>query len=102
MSLTNEKHAGTGNSRADGIDRHPERRFKAAYAAFEENRLPSLKQEHPGLRMNQMKDLIRKEFEKSPLNPFNQATVSYNATKTDVTTKRVELRDAVEKRLTSI
>lgn len=101
LTLTNEKHAGTGNSRSDGIDRHPERRFKAAYAAFEESRLPSLKQEHPGLRLNQMKELIRKEFERSPLNPFNQATVSYNATKEDVTNKRKDLRNAVEERLTA-
>ena len=101
LSLTNEKHAGTGNSRADGIDRHPERRFKAAYSAFEETRLPELKLEHPGLRLNQMKDLIRKEFEKSPLNPFNQATISYNATKADVTNKRADIRNATEKRLTS-
>ncbi|KAF5094996.1 hypothetical protein D0Z03_001932 [Geotrichum reessii] len=101
LSLTNEKSVGTGNSKADGIDRHPERRFKAAYAAFEESRLPQLKEEHPGLRQNQMKELIRKEFEKSPLNPFNQATVAYNASKDDVHTKRKELRDATEKRLTS-
>lgn len=101
LSLTNEKHVGTGNSRTDGIDRHPERRFKAAYTAYEESRLPELKQEHPGLRLNQMKELIHKEFEKSPLNPFNQATIAYNASKNDVTSKRMEMRSAIEQRLTS-
>lgn len=101
LSLTNEKHAGTGNSRTDGIDRHPERRYKAAYAAYEESRLPELKQEHPGLRLNQMKELIHKEFEKSPQNPFNQATIAYNASKNDVTSKRMEMRSAIEQRLTS-
>lgn len=101
LSLTNEKTHGTGNSKADGIDRHPERRYKAAYAAFEETRMPQLKEEHPGLRQNQMKELIRKEFERSPLNPFNQATVAYNASKEDVHSKRKELRDSTEKRLTS-
>lgn len=101
LSLANEKHAGTGNSRADGIDRHPERRYKAAHAAFEEARLPELKKEQPGLRLNQMKEIIHKEFEKSPLNPFNQATINYNATREDVSNKRQELRNATEKRLTS-
>jgi len=47
-----------------GIDRHPERRQKAALAAFEDKRLPELKQEHPGLRLQQYKDLIYKEFQK--------------------------------------
>ena len=47
-----------------GIDRHPERRQKAALAAFEDRRLPQLRQEHPGLRLQQYKDLIYKEFQK--------------------------------------
>jgi Coiled-coil domain-containing protein 124 /Oxs1 len=47
-----------------GIDRHPERRQKAALAAFEDKRLPELRQEHPGLRLQQYKDLIFKEFQK--------------------------------------
>jgi hypothetical protein len=54
----------TNNSNAMKIDRHPERRFAAAYKAFEERRLPEVKQENPGLRRNQMIDQIRKEFEK--------------------------------------
>jgi hypothetical protein len=47
-----------------GIDRHPERRQKAALAAFEDKRLPELRKEHPGLRLQQYKDLIYKEFQK--------------------------------------
>jgi hypothetical protein len=47
-----------------GIDRHPERRQKAALAAFEDKRLPEMRQEHPGLRLQQYKDLIYKEFQK--------------------------------------
>ena len=46
------------------IDRHPERRQKAALAAFEDRRLPELKKEHPGLRLQQYKELIFKEFQK--------------------------------------
>ena len=47
-----------------GIDRHPERRQKAALAAYEDRRLPELKKEHPGLRLQQYKELIFKEFQK--------------------------------------
>jgi membrane protein involved in colicin uptake len=54
----------TSNSNNMKIDRHPERRFAAAYKAFEERRLPEVKQENPGLRRNQMIEQIRKEFEK--------------------------------------
>ena len=58
--------AGEGEDRKTlaGIDRHPERRQKAALAAFEEKRLPELRNEHPGLRLQQYKDLIYKEFQK--------------------------------------
>lgn len=58
-----------------GIDRHPERRQKAALAAFEDKRLPELKKEHPGLRLQQYKDLIYKEFQKV-LSFFAQLTGS--------------------------
>jgi hypothetical protein len=47
-----------------GIDRHPEKRLKAALAAFEDRRLPELRQEHPGLRLQQYKDILYKEFQK--------------------------------------
>lgn len=63
LSLT---RGGEGEERraVAGIDRHPERRQKAALAAFEDRRLPELKKEHPGLRLQQYKDLIYKEFQK--------------------------------------
>lgn len=82
------------------MDRHPERRFKAAYAAYEERRLPELREEHKGLRLGQMKELIKKEFEKSPENPFNQAgIISYDATKDEIEAKKMEEHDKVEARL---
>ncbi|KAJ3728336.1 hypothetical protein C8R42DRAFT_653482 [Lentinula raphanica] len=68
-------------SQAAGIERHPERRFKAAFEAYQERELPNLKQEHPGLRLQQYKDLLYKQFQKSPENPFNQTTVAYDASK---------------------
>lgn len=46
--------------------------------------LPRFKQENPGLRLSQLKDLMYKAFQKSPDNPFNQANVlAYNATQED-------------------
>ncbi|KAG8234033.1 hypothetical protein J437_LFUL013201 [Ladona fulva] len=54
------------------VDRHPERRMKAAYAAFEDANLPRLKAEHSNLRLSQVKQLLRKEWMKSPENPMNQ------------------------------
>ena len=54
------------------LDKHPEKRMKAAYAAFEEVNLPRLKQENPTLRLSQIKQLLKKEWLKSPENPMNQ------------------------------
>ncbi|KAL1295600.1 hypothetical protein HN51_056454 [Arachis hypogaea] len=53
-------------------DRHPERRLKASFKAFEEAELPKLKEEKPGLTHTQYKDLIWKLWKKSPDNPLNQ------------------------------
>lgn len=55
------------------VDKHPEKRMKAAYLAFEEKRLQELKLEHPSLRMSQLKQMIFKEWQKSPENPINNA-----------------------------
>ncbi|XP_072956787.1 uncharacterized protein [Typha angustifolia] len=53
-------------------DRHPERRLKATFKAFEEAELPKLKEEKPGLTLNQYKDMVWKLWKKSPDNPLNQ------------------------------
>ncbi|KAI0668372.1 hypothetical protein C8Q78DRAFT_993406 [Trametes maxima] len=68
-------------SQAANLERHPERRFKAAFEAYKERELPKARQEHPGLRLQQYHDLLYKQFQKSPENPFNQVTVSYDASK---------------------
>lgn len=62
----------------DKQESHPERRLKAAYAQFEEERLPVLKAENPNMRLSQIKQLLRKEWLKSPDNPLNQNFVAYN------------------------
>ncbi|XP_069504869.1 coiled-coil domain-containing protein 124 [Ambystoma mexicanum] len=65
----------------EDLDRHPERRMKAAFAAFEEINLPRLKQENPNMRLSQLKQLLKKEWMKSPENPMNQRHVTYNSQK---------------------
>ena len=61
-----------GGGGAKVTEKHPERRMKAAYAAFEERELPRLKAENPNLRMSQLKQLLKKEWMKSPDNPMIQ------------------------------
>ncbi|KAF8602736.1 DUF1014-domain-containing protein [Ceratobasidium sp. AG-I] len=84
---------------AAGIERHPERRFKAALEAYQERELPRLKDEHPGLRLQQYKDLLYKEFQKSPDNPFNQTLASYDATKEERASALVKRKKELEDRL---
>ncbi|KAM9112346.1 coiled-coil domain-containing protein 124 [Pangshura tecta] len=66
---------------ADDLDRHPERRMKAAFATFEEINLPRLKQENPNMRLSQLKQLLKKEWMRSPDNPMNQRHMTYNCQK---------------------
>lgn len=54
------------------LDKHPEKRMKAAFAAFEEANMPRIKAENPTLRLSQLKQILRKEWLKSPENPTNQ------------------------------
>jgi hypothetical protein len=85
------------------VDRHPERRFKAAYTQFEERRLLEMESDGTGqgLRLNQKKEKIKKEFERSPENPFNQVTARYDASKEEIAQLRGEERSKIETRLTS-
>lgn len=91
----------TSDSRQTKIERHPERRYPAAYAKYEERRLEEMGSDGSGagLRQNQKKERIRKEFEKHPDNPFNQVTARYDASKEDIATLRDQEREKVEKRL---
>lgn len=54
------------------IDRHPEKRVKAAFASFEERMMPIIKEQNPTLRLSQLKQILKKEWMKSPENPLNQ------------------------------
>lgn len=58
------------------VDKHPEKRLKAAFTAFEEVNMPRIKEENPTLRLSQLKQILRKEWMKSPENPLNQRLMS--------------------------
>ncbi|KAK4146802.1 uncharacterized protein C8A04DRAFT_34690 [Dichotomopilus funicola] len=93
----------TSKSDATKIDRHPERRFKAAYAAFEERRLGEMESDGTGagLRLNQKKEKIKKEFERSPENPFNQVNARYDTSKEELAQLKDQERSKIESRLAS-
>ncbi|XP_067630695.1 coiled-coil domain-containing protein 124 [Eurosta solidaginis] len=57
----------------DEEDKHPEKRMRSAYKAFETANMPRIKAENPSLRLSQWKQILMKEWNKSPENPFNQA-----------------------------
>lgn len=89
----------SGNAKNIKLERHPERRFKAAFEVFQERRLPEMRQEFPGLRKNQMVERLRKEFETSVENPFNQVgNVRFDATKEDLEQEKERIKDGLENR----
>ena len=51
------------------------RSTKALYNAFEEQMMPVVKEEYPGLRMTQYKEKIWQIWKRSPENPNNQKTL---------------------------
>jgi hypothetical protein len=74
------------------LERHPERRMKSAYLAFEQRMMPILKQENPTLRLSQLNQLLQKEWKKSPDNPMNQETVQYDASNEEYQEKLEEVK----------
>lgn len=114
--------AGASTS-SDKLDRHPERRMKAAYAAYEEKYLPILKvprllkqrlyidgaganacctlperdhaqAENPGLRLSQLKERLFKQWQKAPENPLNQSAGRYDLTAEEERELTAAQRDA--------
>ncbi|CRK87927.1 CLUMA_CG001713, isoform A [Clunio marinus] len=53
-------------------DKHPEKRMKAAFKAYEDAQLPVIKSENPSLKLSQLKQIIFKNWQKSPVNPLNK------------------------------
>ncbi|KAJ2452208.1 hypothetical protein EV183_003066 [Coemansia sp. RSA 2336] len=81
------------------VDRHPERRFKAALNAYMDKHFDSVKAENPGLRKRQIDDILFKRFKKSPENPFNQVHVAHNATSAQIENIVEEERKKLESQL---
>jgi hypothetical protein len=46
----NSTNAGAAMDTGDVDDRHPEKRLKAAFSKFEDERLPELKKEYPNMK----------------------------------------------------
>lgn len=100
LSIANEKtDTASQGSKAAQLERHPERRFKAAFEAFKDREMTRIKQERPGMRSQQYHDALYKEFQKHPDNPFNQLTVAYDATKDEKLMALQSKRDATARRL---
>jgi len=91
--------ASIGNQAATTVEKHPERRFKASFNAYVDRELPNIRAEQPGLRLQQYKDLLFKQFQKSPENPFNQTTVEYNATSEEKVEALRKRQDEIRDRL---
>ena len=62
----------TKDALSEAVDLHPEKRMKAAYLAYEERRLAEVKADNPNLRLSQLKQIIKKDWNKAPENPLNQ------------------------------
>ena len=61
--------------------------------------MPELEEEMKGLRRQQRIEVVRKEFEKSPENPFNMVSARFDATKEEVREIKAGVRENVEGRL---
>eukprot|EP00088_Acartia_fossae_P060613 TRINITY_DN7260_c0_g1_i3.p1 TRINITY_DN7260_c0_g1~~TRINITY_DN7260_c0_g1_i3.p1 ORF type:complete len:236 (-),score=95.82 TRINITY_DN7260_c0_g1_i3:209-916(-) len=68
--LSLKDNGGESGGGGPAVDKHPEKRMKAAYEEFEKSRLPQLKKENPNMRLSQLKQMLRKEWQKHPDNPL--------------------------------
>jgi hypothetical protein len=50
--------------------------MKASYLEFEAENLPILKRENPNMRLSQLKQLLQKDWMKSPRNPLVQSMLA--------------------------
>ena len=58
---------------ADAGDKHPEKRMRAAWAAYEAAEMAALQADKPGLKRQQYRDMLWKQWAKAPQNPLNAA-----------------------------
>jgi hypothetical protein len=72
--------ANISSNSLSNIEKHPERRMKAAFAAFEAREMPKIREENPSLKHSQLLERLHKMWKKSQENPFNQLHVAHNMT----------------------
>lgn len=89
----------TSGQQIASIDKHPEKRVKAAYATYEEENLPLLKESNPTLRLSQLRQILQKAWKKAPENPHNQGHSHYNSTRDEEEQLRQKLIDEQLERL---
>ncbi|KAG1672925.1 hypothetical protein FOA52_012370 [Chlamydomonas sp. UWO 241] len=57
-------------------EKHPEKRMKVAWKEYEEANIPIMKEDKPGLKMSQYREMVWKAWQKAPENPMNQAAAA--------------------------
>lgn len=60
------------------VDKHPEKRVKAAWMKYVDDNLLRIKKENTGMKRTQHLNMLREEWKKAPENPFNQRVAAYN------------------------
>ena len=53
--------------------------MRSAYIDFEEENMPRLKKENPNMRLSQLKQMLNKEWMKSPKNPLLKNMINQQA-----------------------
>lgn len=71
----------SSNKQIKTLERHPERRVKAAFAIFESKELPRLREEFPSLKYSQLREKLNEKWKKSSDNPLNQTYISHKFTR---------------------
>ena len=68
-------------------EKHPEKRMKAAWAAYEAAELPALQADKPGMKRQQYREALWKSWQKSPLNPLVAAAAARGASSANLTSQ---------------
>lgn len=90
---------GSGRPESSTLDRHPERRVRAAFAAWSEQESARIRSESPGLRHSQVRERLAKAWTKAPENPFNQAHIAHNLSREEEVAILTDLDKALHDRL---
>jgi hypothetical protein len=74
-AITDDNDASTAaasSTASTADDRHPEKRMLAAFKAYEEKHLQRMRDENPSLRLQQVKNMLWEDWQRSPDNPMVQ------------------------------